>query len=96
MIRVTAQLEGFKAENATLDIAVKELREALAAASAQNACLERIYTEADVAGLARKLNDRDRALAASRGRAAALQQRINAAAGHLEHVRLVLVDTITE
>jgi hypothetical protein len=106
-IRLTAQLEGFKAENAKLDIAVAELREALAAASASYAATaagatirelsDRLSTEAAFRReLTRKLNDREQALAASRGRAAELQRRVNTAAGHLDNIRLVLVDSITE
>jgi chromosome segregation ATPase len=95
-IRTNAQLDGFKADNAKLEASIKELQEALAEAAAHNVSLERLATEVRIRGLERKLNDRDRQLAASRGRAAELQRRINTAAAQIDQARLMLVDTITE
>jgi chromosome segregation ATPase len=97
MIRVTAHLEGLEADKAKLEVSVRELQEALAEAAAHNASLERLNTAATFRSeLTRKLNDREHALAASRGRAAKLQQRINTAAGHIDNARLSLVDSIIE
>jgi chromosome segregation ATPase len=89
MIRVNAQLDGFKADNAKLDASVRELQEALADSSATAEA--RIRTE-----LSRKLIDRDRQLAASRTRAANLQRRINAAFYATDNIRLALGDSTPE
>jgi hypothetical protein len=95
-IRTNAQLDGFKAANAKLDTTVGELQEALAAATAQNANLERIYTQSNIGDLVRRLDNGERQLAASRSRAAELQRRLNAAAAYVDTARLMLVDTVTE
>jgi small-conductance mechanosensitive channel len=94
--RLSAQIAAFRCDNAKLEASVKELQEALAEATLHNASLERLAAEARIDGLTRKLIDRDRQLAASRGRAAELQRRINIAAGQIDQARLMLVDTISE
>jgi chromosome segregation ATPase len=92
--RARAQLEPFKADNIKLQGEVKKLQEALAASSLTFDPINRMFRDATINELTRKLADRDRSLDASRARAMSLQKRINAAAALVDTLRPALGEVI--
>jgi chromosome segregation ATPase len=94
IVRLTGQLEGFKADNLKLQGDVRKLQEALAAASLDNVAVDRLYRDATITELTRKLYERDKSLEASRARAMSLQRRINASAALVNQLPAALGEVI--